>query len=595
MKKYLIASVIISFIILLVNPVKNVLADDIVNQEQHEGIANAEQQKYDDWINGTDEKSRLFNQVSMFRTSSSPYWKGRNFYDANDNLFGISNSKKIIDISKHNGKIDWQKVKNSKEIDGVIVRLGYGWYSDQIDEQAKNNIDALNRLNIPYGVYLYSYAANADEAKKEADFFASLIKKLNVKNTYPIYYDLENWSYKENGVKLTAPKSTKVYEQIVSSFMDTMKNHGYTADVYSYRSYLQGVLNSPKILKYVSWVAAYTKTLGYVNHDYTNDLYGWQYTSSGNVSGINGRVDISAFNSEARLSYTAHSEKYGWLDSVNKKEVAGITGESLRLEGLKINIENKNINGSIKYSTHIQDIGWTAWKQDGQISGTTGKALQIEGIKIKLDGDISNKYDIYYRLHIQNEGWLEWSKNGAISGSVGKKLRAEAIQIEMVKKGDEAPGKTIKTSFYGGSKLKYSSHVQTYGDTPYVSEGAISGTVGKALRMENIKIDIESLLQKTGMSGNISYITHVQNDGWLNWSSNNSVNGTSGNALRLEAIKIKLTGEISNYYDIYYRLHIQNKGWLNWSKNGEVSGTIGQSLRAEAIQIQIVNKGAYPI
>lgn len=591
MVKKIILVLLNSILIVSCCYIETVNAQEIIDQDQHEGIKQAEQDSYINWINGKDNKTISFYQSSKERNISSPYWKGKAFYDVDNNIFGIGNSKKIIDVSKHNGKIDWQKVKDTKEIDGAIVRLGYGWYNDQIDEQAKYNIDSLNKLGIPYGVYLYSYAANAEDAKKEAEFFASIIEKLHVQNTYPIYYDLENWSYKSNGVTLKAPNSTKIYEDIVSSFMNVMSNLGYNAHIYSYRSYLEGVLNSPNILRYVSWVAAYTSRLKYVNNYYDGNQFGWQYTSNGTVSGINGRVDISAFNTEPRLSYTAHSERVGWLDSVNKNEIAGTTGQTLRLEAVKINIENKKYSGDINYSTHIQDIGWTSWKESGQISGTNGKSLQIEAIKIQLTKQMADNYDIYYRLHIQNIGWLDWSKNGAVSGTVGKKLRAEAIQITMVKKGERAPGNTLNTSFYGSPQLIYASHVEKYGDTPFVNEGEISGTIGRSLRMENVKIDISSILRQTNMEGNVLYSTHIQNEGWLSWTGNNTINGTSGRGLRLEAIKIKLTGEVSKYYDIYYRVHVQNKGWLKWSLNGDISGTTGESLRAEAIQIRIVNKG----
>ena len=66
--------------------------------------------------------------------------------------------------------------------------------------------------------------------------------------------------------------------------------------------------------------------------------------------------------------------------------------------------------------------------------------------------------------------------------------------------------------------------------------------------------------------------------------------GTEGKSLRLEAIRIKLTGEIANYYDIYYRVHSQEFGWLGWAKNGEASGTEGYAYRLEAIEIKLVKK-----
>ena len=76
--------------------------------------------------------------------------------------------------------------------------------------------------------------------------------------------------------------------------------------------------------------------------------------------------------------------------------------------------------------------------------------------------------------------------------------------------------------------------------------------------------------------------------------NNGEISGTSGRSLRLEAIEIKLTGEIANYYDIYYRVHVQDFGWLGWAKNGEPSGSAGYSYRLEGIQIKLVEKGEAP-
>ena len=70
------------------------------------------------------------------------------------------------------------------------------------------------------------------------------------------------------------------------------------------------------------------------------------------------------------------------------------------------------------------------------------------------------------------------------------------------------------------------------------------------------------------------------------------VSGTTGESKKIEAIKIRLTGEISNYYDVYYRVYCQNIGWLDWTSNDKVSGTIGGSFGLEAIQIKLYPKKA---
>ena len=93
-------------------------------------------------------------------------------------------------------------------------------------------------------------------------------------------------------------------------------------------------------------------------------------------------------------------------------------------------------------------------------------------------------------------------------------------------------------------------------------------------------------------STNIMYKTHVQSFGWQNWVLNGTMSGTSGKAKRLEAIQIKLYGEMANHFDVYYRVHAQSFGWLGWAKNGEAAGTAGLAKRLEGIQIVLVPKGS---
>lgn len=134
--------------------------------------------------------------------------------------------------------------------------------------------------------------------------------------------------------------------------------------------------------------------------------------------------------------------------------------------------------------------------------------------------------------------------------------------------------------------LTYSTHVQNIGWQNYVKNSEIAGTEGKALRLEALKINIETQLE-----GTIQYSTHIQNIGWQKYVTNEEISGTTGRSYRLEALKVKLTGELSEKYDIYYRTHIQNLGWLAWAKNGEEAGTQNYAYRMEAIQIKLVKKG----
>ncbi len=145
------------------------------------------------------------------------------------------------------------------------------------------------------------------------------------------------------------------------------------------------------------------------------------------------------------ITYQTHVQNVGWQELVNVGEMSGTSGQSLRLEGIKINLNNLGISGNIEYCTHVQNIGWQNYVKNGTMSGTSGKSLRLEAIKIRLTGDISKKYDVYYRVHCENFGWMGWAKNGAQSGSAGYGYRLEGIEIVLVEKGGKAPGSTANS------------------------------------------------------------------------------------------------------------------------------------------------------
>ncbi len=147
------------------------------------------------------------------------------------------------------------------------------------------------------------------------------------------------------------------------------------------------------------------------------------------------------------VSYYVHRQTYGWESAWSKKDgdPSGTTGESKRLEGIKIKLGSKPYSGGISYRTHIQTYGWeSSWKSDGTMSGTTGESKRLEAIQIKLTGEMEKHYDVYYRVHAQRLGWMGWAKNGAQAGTAGFSYRLESIQVVLVPKGAKAPAATYK-------------------------------------------------------------------------------------------------------------------------------------------------------
>jgi len=178
-------------------------------------------------------------------------------------------------------------------------------------------------------------------------------------------------------------------------------------------------------------------------------------TQKGVVKGIApGKVTISATAKDgsgkkavctvtvvapASLSYQTQIQRIGWQSSVEAGAVSGTSGQSLRLEGIKIKLLDNPYAGGIEYSTHVQRIGWQKFVSNGALSGTVGQSLRLEAIKIRLTGKMADNYDVYYRVHSQQFGWLGWAKNGEMAGTSGYSYRLEAIQIVLVRKGQPAP------------------------------------------------------------------------------------------------------------------------------------------------------------
>ena len=344
---------------------------------------------------------------------------------------------------------------------------------------------------------------------------------------------------------------------------------------------------------------------------------------------------LKAQTPDVTIRYTTHVQTYGWQGDENNAnkwfangKMAGTSSKAKRLEGIKIRVYG-NDNLGIQYTTHCQSYGWLPWSANGEMNGTEGEAKRLEAIKIQLTGADKEKYDVYYRVHAQSYGWLGWAKDGAPAGTAGYAKRLEGVQIVVVKKGSPAPdanfegvnaasgvhqsvsylAKNGSSPVVGGQvtsntnpsvageanvNIAYRTHVQSFGWQGWKYNGVMSGTSGKAKRLEGINIK----LTNKPYSGSIVYTTHVQSIGWQGnennvntWFRDGQMAGTSGRAKRLEAIRIALTGEMAEHYDVYYRVHAQTYGWLAWAKNGEAAGTAGLSKRLEGIQIVLVPKG----
>lgn len=180
--------------------------------------------------------------------------------------------KKLIDVSTHQGVIDWEKA--APHIDGAILRCGYGMdIEEQDDAQFKRNADECTRLGIPFGVYLYSYADTVEKAKSEAAHVLRLIRGYQL--SYPVYLDLEEI------------KTVPGIVERANAFGDIIEKAGYLCGIYSSTSWWNTHLKG--LERFTKWVAQWHKECTYKGEK----LDMWQYSSSGKIDGIRGRVDMN--------------------------------------------------------------------------------------------------------------------------------------------------------------------------------------------------------------------------------------------------------------------------------------------------------------
>lgn len=170
-----------------------------------------------------------------------------------------------IDISHHQGNIDLSKFKDHF----IIIRVLSG---KNLDNKAIRNMDMCDKLGIPYGVYIYSYALSVKEAKEEAKQLLKYIK--DRKLSYPVYYDMEDADgYKKKNGALDG----KLMKEMCKAFCEEIENAGYYVGIYAseswFNSYLKGLDD------YDKWIASYGKNDGKVNKDFKGKCGMYQYTS----------------------------------------------------------------------------------------------------------------------------------------------------------------------------------------------------------------------------------------------------------------------------------------------------------------------------
>ena len=314
---------------------------------------------------------------------------------------------KVIDVSKHQGDINWPAVK-AAGIDTAIIRCGYGDdIPSQDDEYWKINVERARAAGLRIGAYLYSYADSVAHAVSEAAHAIRLLQGISL--DLPIFYDMED----EN---TTGKCSPDLLGDMAEVFCKALQNAGYQVGIYANKYWFTNKLTDPRFEKWDKWVAQY--------HDvctYEGEKVGWQYTSTGSVDGVQGKVDISEFYKEyatvqptvsaaSDALYQVYTDR--WLPIVkNLEDYAGWQNHSIRAVAIQVP------GHVIRYRAHIQSGKWLPYVSGYDLNdiknGFAGDLKNaIDAVEIVIDGSVA----VYRVQAADRNGYFDWQHNNQTSG-----------------------------------------------------------------------------------------------------------------------------------------------------------------------------------
>ena len=218
------------------------------------------------------------------RVTGSQVISGISYNFGSDGALQQGSGKNGIDVSSHQGNIDWASVK-AAGINFAIIRVGYrGSQTGALVEDScfKKNIQGATANGINVGVYFFTQATTEAEAVEEASMALTLCSGYNL--SYPIFVDTENGSGAARANGLDKGSRTAC----VAAFCKTIANGGRKAGVYASKSWYNNKIDASAFSNYFIWVAQYNTTC-----NYKGKYNMWQYSSKGSVPGIKGNVDVN--------------------------------------------------------------------------------------------------------------------------------------------------------------------------------------------------------------------------------------------------------------------------------------------------------------
>ena len=377
-----------------------------------------------------------------------------------------------IDVSEHNGTIDWQSVKDAG-IDFAILRVGFAGDTNggRLDNYFKRNVSECERLGIPYGVYLYSYARNEDDAQAEARLMLSALKGHSP--TLPVYYDLEEQKTNADGSPMWTPfNDPSKLASIAKTFCGQIAAAGYKPGIYANVNWFKNYLTDPCFLSsgWSIWTAQYWYGGRYDEClDLTPDAPAkydcWQYSSRGSVPGVSGDVDVNYWFGDATPD-TSDDQITAELARVAQRyssQLGAVTGEAYKFEDDNWRLDCEH--GSAVFSK--KSGAYPVWGDIFTYWNSESNAISI-GVPVGEPREF---------LTSHGSGWVQDFERGSIhwtESTHAVSVRSGAIRDEYVRRGYQVgalgwPVAEAEQLEGGGSRQRFQGGVISVSNTGSVS------------------------------------------------------------------------------------------------------------------------------
>lgn len=286
-----------------------------------------------------------------------------------------------VDVSHHNGVIDWAQAKKAG-VEYAIIRCGYGMNQEnQDDSKWLNNVNGCIKNNIPFGVYIYSYADTVAKAKSEAEHVLRLIKSVKgYDSDYPVYYDLE-----ENGIREKLSKQE--IANVAETFCDKIEASGYEVGIYANKDWFTNYLTDSRFDQWEKWVAQYNR-----NCEYNGSYSMWQCSSEGSVGGFEGRVDLNIDFKDRNKRVNINEGTYTISSGVDNSKILSVQNGSTDVGASIVIGGNSNVQSKHRFEILSEGDGYYRIASE-----STGKVLEIPDGKtstgVKIEQNIWNGSD----------------------------------------------------------------------------------------------------------------------------------------------------------------------------------------------------------